>query len=344
VGSFFRRHKYRDISLPPQWSPTRQGPVASIEFAQTLGRWMTISNIREARRFLETHRELLDPASEILIGFSIRQNANNAIVEYEHLDILREVKARGKTIREVREAYVDIYNGLRALDVPPWLEDRQKQFLLVKGNPLQEAMALVQPLRETIVRAQHDPSVAPEVLAVLQAWLGDELLALLGPNLSETIALWKAALNVYTFQRYPRRYADLHLRLGSVYLNITSNEQDPKVEEVNQAISSFQGALQVYTRSEFPEEWARSQAGLGASYITRGEQKRAKKYLEQALEVFTSKEYPDQWGFIQEALKQLTEGYSSSDALSFLYELRKKDIIGDKQLNDWQKEHRKKEF
>lgn len=337
MAPFFQRRKYRDLSLPPQWSSS-QGPIASVATARSLFQWMGIANIRDARRFLETHQELLDPTSEMIIGFSIRQAEGSTKVDYERLDILREIKARGNNIAAIREAYVDIYNGLRALDVPSWIETFQNQSLAVEDTPEQKVLVLIPLLRDAIAHAKRDSGVAPEVLATLKHWLGSELSELPEANFSEVIMLWEEAVKIYTLQRYPRQYAALQKDLGNTYSASSADlHQQEQQKRLSQAVGCLENALQVYTHGEFPEEWLQTQIMLGFTYMNMGEKKRAQQCLEAALAKINPAQHSQLWGYLQDALRELNEEYSS---LSFINEAEKAGLITTENAKELRKKHR----
>src|SRR5262249_30565446 len=100
--------------------------------------WLNILSPREARRFLESHPELLDSTVTSILERTIadfrahlpttRQEVGSTSeqikqINYllERLNLLREVKRRGGTLEAIRAAYVNAHGGL-ALDVPDWLE------------------------------------------------------------------------------------------------------------------------------------------------------------------------------------------------------------------------------
>ncbi len=325
----FGRRSYRDRSLPPDWPPSR-GTLASTAYAQTWGHWTTLANIAESRRFLETHMELLQPASEILLGLMIRKQQSegqSTAVAWYRLDVLREIKAHGNTRAAIQEAYIDIHNGLDAVDLPSWLASTVSQVRGVTGAPEQRAQARVPLLRNAIQRAEQDRAVLPESVASLRQWLGDSLSESLVPDLVSAIQCWERALQTFTLQRYPRHYAALEHSLGAAYsqLAIAGNADRTRL---GNASKCFEQALRVYDREGFPEEWADVQLQFGVVHATLGDKRQAKQCLQAAETYFTIDQDPEKWQIIQSALQSLDAPSPDLDA-DLLKPLLRMGVISD---------------
>ncbi len=124
-------------------------------------------------------------------------------------------------------------------------------------QPNQAAEERAAVLRDTIVRGQSDPDISPEILAELQSNLGDALcdapLVERTEALQEAIACYKAALQIYTLDRYPYRHASIQNNLGNAYADLIAGERSVHQER---AIECYEAALYVYTRDIFPVDWA----------------------------------------------------------------------------------------
>ncbi len=86
--------------------------------------------------------------------------------------------------------------------------------------------------------------------------------------------LWRyhvAALQVYTFERYPFQYAKTYSQLGIIYQHygVASGQQ----EFIEQAIHCYKSALWVYNRDTFPEQWTMLQTYMGCAYAYRSQGK-----------------------------------------------------------------------
>lgn len=302
----FGHRTYRDRSLPPDWPPSR-GTLASTAFAKMWSEWMELASITECRRFLETHMDLLQPASEILVGMLIRQEqglGRSTNAAWYRLDVLRTIKACGNTQAAIQEAYIDIHNGLDAVDLPGWLASTVSQVRAVTGTPERRAEARIPLLRNAIVRAEQDRAVIPESVASLHQWLGDALAESPIPDLLSAIQEWERALQTFTLQRYPRHYAELEHSLGAAYVQLVAVDRTER-NKLGSATKCFEQALRVYDREGFPEEWADVQLQFGVAHAVLGDKRQARQYLQAAETYFTIDREPEKWQMIQSVLQKL---------------------------------------
>src|SRR5947209_19996298 len=264
------------LDLTPSAPSLTQSPTETLDdnvLTQLIFSWLQIATYREERRFLEAHPELLDVRSDhILTTYTAQFAENTEVVEAlrNHLDVLRAVRARGGSVGAVREVYTDSYGGF-VLDVPAWLETVEQQFAsLEEGAAGQKAVESERLLCMAIANARRDSSIAAETLAELQLQLASMLKESLSANRSQTygatIDAYRAALQTYTFARYPHRFAWIQYNLGNIYCEHIARDRRDNPE---QAIACYQAALQVYTRDAFPEEWATIQYNLGNAYDKR---------------------------------------------------------------------------
>src|ERR1019366_4989873 len=233
--------------------------------------------------------------------------------------LLQDVRRRGNKTEAIREAYVNTYGGL-ALDLPPWLAELEEQrtLLLRLRRPDRTTKSHVRLLRGAIDRAQHDRSVPPEVVAELQNELAYTLLQSPHPSsqteyidmLEQAMAYHEAALQVYTYERYPFQYAKTHSQLGMIcqHYGIAAG----KPEFIEQAISCYKTALWVYDRERFPEQWTMLQTYMGCAYTYRNEGKTGENIdyaiycHEMALRVIPRSLFPTIWAT---ALTHLGDAY-----------------------------------
>ena len=108
-------------------------------------------------------------------------------------------------------------------------------------------------------------------------------------NLEIAIALYQAALEVYTRTAFPEDWAMTQNNLGLAYRNRIQGERSQNLE---QAIALYQAALEVRTRTAFPENWARTQNNLGEAYEAQSDNPKAITAYQQALEIRTPSSFP----------------------------------------------------
>lgn len=82
-------------------------------------------------------------------------------------------------------------------------------------------------------------------------------------NLDIAIIGYELALDIFTHEDFPKKWAATQNNLGNAYSNkITGN----RAENINEAIACYQLVLEVYTRKNFPQYWATTQNNLGFAY------------------------------------------------------------------------------
>jgi tetratricopeptide (TPR) repeat protein len=249
---------------------------------QQLVEWLNVSmrDRRKGRHFLETNALLMERETDRELERLIVAQVEDKLEikqQMQHLQaLLHDVRRRGNKTEAIREAYVNTYGGL-ALDLPGWLSELegQRMLLLRLRRPDRTTKSHVRLLRGAIDRAQHDPSVPPEVIAELQNELAYTLLQSPHPSsqteyidmLEQAMAYHEAALQVYTYKRYPFQYAKTHSQLGMIcqHYGIAAG----KPEFIEQAISCYKTALWVYDRERFPEQWTMLQTYMGCAYTYR---------------------------------------------------------------------------
>lgn len=92
--------------------------------------WLNLPSLRDQRRFLEAHPELLSPEADALLEAMIFMKGQSLTVQvrdsYNHLSLLQEIRVCGGTIMAIHEGYVNKYGEL-VLDIPAWLEEVELQ-------------------------------------------------------------------------------------------------------------------------------------------------------------------------------------------------------------------------
>ena len=234
--------------------------------------------------------------------------------------LLDDIRREGGDTPAIAHAYVNVKGGL-ALDLPSWLDavlDQLREIPVERANDVARRVALLQ---SAIEQARTRGDVAAEAQAALMETLALTLVSLAEmsadprPMQEAAIAAVEAALPIFTLDRYPKEYADLHNVLGNAYRERASGSRR---ENLERAIASYEQALQVYTSDRYPQERATLQNNLGVAYRNRinGEKRenieRAIAWYEQALTIRTLERYPQDFGMTQNnlgaAFSDRTEG------------------------------------
>jgi tetratricopeptide (TPR) repeat protein len=85
-------------------------------------------------------------------------------------------------------------------------------------------------------------------------------------NIEQAITYYKAALEFYTREAYPKDWAMVQVNLGYIYHRRIKGR---RIENIEQSITYFTAALEVRTREKYPQKWAELQCYLGTAYTER---------------------------------------------------------------------------
>jgi tetratricopeptide (TPR) repeat protein len=187
-------------------------------------------------------------------------------------------------------------------------ETKIHQFLKSNRAKLDESLLDALPLIFTALAADPLLNKREDIALFLvifgnlikQSCLGDPAL-----KLELSIAAYHLALNVYTREDFPEKWAMTQINLGIAYRARLRGEPAENLEE---AIAAYELALQVYTPEEFPKDWAMTQNNLGNVYCERlrGEPaenlEKAIAAFELALKVRTRESFPEDWAMTQNNL------------------------------------------
>ncbi|TMC21878.1 MAG: hypothetical protein E6J34_08200 [Chloroflexi bacterium] len=260
---------------------TETNDLLRFDLFQQLVLWLgqSMHGSRKGRQYLESNLSLMEIASDRELERLIDAHAEDkpAMKQQmeQHLVLLQDARQRGGTPIAVQDAYVNTYGGF-ALDLPPWLNIVEEQFLLLAKlrRPERTRKAQLTLLRDALAHARYDRRVADATIAELHNKLGSTLLE--GPHylsrvmhmqaFAEAITSHTTALTLFTLERYPLHYAKTQILLRPPYRLYVIFGQRHSIE---QAITCYNMASHVYTLDTFPEEWARLQTALGAAYAQR---------------------------------------------------------------------------
>jgi len=181
---------------------------------------------------------------------------------------------------------------------------------------------------------------APQDWAMTQNNLGN-MLRILGERargeqaaqyLEQSVAAYRAALEVYTCEQLPQAWATTQNNLGNVLCVLGERASGEQAQYLEQSVAAYRAALEVRTREQLPQDWAMTQNNLGNVLCVLGERasgEQAAQYLEQAvaayraaLEVRTREQLPQDWATTQNnlgmALSDLGERASGEQGAQYL--------------------------
>ncbi|MCC3486515.1 CHAT domain-containing tetratricopeptide repeat protein [Microcoleus sp. PH2017_14_LAR_D_A] len=124
-------------------------------------------------------------------------------------------------------------------------------------------------------------------------------------NLEGAIASYTRALEVYTREAFPEKWAMTLNNLANAYCD---RIRSSRADNLEQAIEFYYVALTVYTLENFPEKWAMTQSNLAISYSyrIRGSRadnlERAIEFYYAALTVYTLEDFRKDWAATQNNL------------------------------------------
>jgi tetratricopeptide (TPR) repeat protein len=135
-------------------------------------------------------------------------------------------------------------------------------------------------------------------------------------RLEDAVAADRAALDEYTRDRAPLRWALTQINLGGALL--TLGEREGNTARLEDAVAAYRAALEKCTRDQAPLQWALAQNNLGKALWVLGSQENGTERLKQSvaayrasLEVRTRERVPLDWAMTENnlgiALKALGE-------------------------------------
>lgn len=171
----------------------------------------------------------------------------------------------------------------------------------------------------------HNKDAFPNTWATIQSNLGDTYLRYgnkdAGYYREQARTCYREALSIYTMHGFPREWADIHVRLATIYQNSAEEHQAKRDLYLRCAIVCSEAALLFYSPDSFPVEYATTQASLGHLHSIRPEGNRlsnleqASKCYRKALRIFTRQNFPEECNLM---LSNLSEAESQREALSQL--------------------------
>jgi CHAT domain-containing protein len=125
-------------------------------------------------------------------------------------------------------------------------------------------------------------------------------------NRQQAISFCKYALNIYTRETDPEKWAKLRHLLGTIYAErVMWGDEGANTQE---ALRNYQAAQEVFTRESFPENWAELQKFLGRLYMLPTSGNRSENIecaiscFSGALDVFIRDTFPSDWAVMQTGL------------------------------------------
>jgi tetratricopeptide (TPR) repeat protein len=118
-------------------------------------------------------------------------------------------------------------------------------------------------------------------------------------NIEKAISYYQSALNIYTIDSFPEKWAMTQNNLGNAYRNRIKGD---KADNLETAIAYYLSALTVYTPDAFPENFAVTQKNLGLAYYFRIKGSKAENletaiaYFQNGLTIITKEDtFLQQW-------------------------------------------------
>lgn len=268
----------RGQSLIPTWQTETLQPLQPMPASKTekLLAWLSAAAYHEERSLLEVHPEILAVEPGQLEHLQKRyptladQGTETLSQSIRMLGYIKE-----KTVEVVRESYVDMYGGL-VLDLPPWLEETQKQIARMNQDfPLEQtARKRMAILENAIKAAKGRAALAPEIIAELQMLSAIACLetppAMQGAAIETAIQACKEASNVYRLERYPYQHTRALVFLGLSYQKRLEGDRRANLE---QALSYYETALSVSKNASITTRWIATDLTRNsmAAHLLKGE-------------------------------------------------------------------------
>jgi tetratricopeptide (TPR) repeat protein len=180
-------------------------------------------------------------------------------------------------------------------------------FLTEHQNQLNETLLEAMPIAASILfkRNINQQEFIAGQFVNLGNFIAQFPLGIRSVNLELAIAAYELALQVYTRETFPEKWAMTQNNLANAY---SKSIWGDRADNLERAIAAYELALQVYTREAFPEKWALTQNNLASAYSNPIWSERADNLervisaCELALQIRTLEAFPEQWATTQNNL------------------------------------------
>jgi CHAT domain-containing protein/tetratricopeptide (TPR) repeat protein len=287
------------------------GPVVEGVGSAALQTWLMIADVREQRRWLAAHGELLDPDCVAALETAARE----ARAGLHRLQLASD-RAVLATARDagVDHAYFDVY-GPFALDSPTLLITLARSLgpLLDNTRRLTTGRERAALLSDALEQSHDDTAelAAPVAAALLVEWavaVAEDPTLPRAEAYETAIAAVERATAELPAVRYPHRYAATQLVRGNLLMDRISGGYAASYEL---AIASYRAAADVFDATHHPIENADAQTGLGVAYQyrrtdeRRANQERAFGHYQAAIDILTAAEFPHEHAHLRNSLAAL---------------------------------------
>jgi tetratricopeptide (TPR) repeat protein len=251
------------ISLREEIARLRQGPPELAAYAKAAQAFIEKGELDAARSALASGRAVARGLRERSSRYEVDFLAQEARVD--HLQLAYRLAA---------QKYAEAARLVEAFD------QRQRWKLLLAqagefyalGSEFGDTGALTDAI--TIYRNALMLARQPRDQAMTQNYLGMAFGALGGPetgiaSLSQAVACYRKALEVYGRKSTPMKWADTQLKLGVTQRAI--GERKTEIGPLEDAVVAFHKALTVYTQKRTPLKWAAANSELGTALRGLGE-------------------------------------------------------------------------
>jgi tetratricopeptide (TPR) repeat protein len=160
----------------------------------------------------------------------------------------------------------------------------------------------------------RNKDLSPRTWATIQVNLGDTYLRYgnkdHGSYRELARACYRDALSIYTIDSNPKEWADIHVRLATIYQSRAEEHQRERDLLLRCAIVCSEAALLVYSPDSFPVEYAETLVSQGHLHTirTEGNQifnlEQACKCYRKALRIFTRQDFPEKCDLVLSNLSE----------------------------------------
>jgi len=129
-------------------------------------------------------------------------------------------------------------------------------------------------------------------------------------SLKKSLNYFDEALKIWTLEKQPLQYANLHMSMGQIYKYLY--QLDHSKNSLEKAIENYDESIKIYTFKKYPFKYAQIKYNLGNIYGYLSESGdypsmiKAKSSFEDCLKFFTKDEYPYYHKKVQSLMNSLT--------------------------------------
>jgi CHAT domain-containing protein len=244
-------------------------------------------------------------------------SANTDLIEYirelcpELIKALEIILAADQSVQTIRTAFIDVFGGIHALDIPSWLEQEVQSIIAMRHQDQLSAKEEVDRWQKLIARSKEDKAVPEEAIAEL--WLFQAYMLLHNDTESDShsfiITALRAALEILTPDRYPLRHAEFQDILAELSASYEQNNKLSASSIIDNEASrrpQLETTLSTDNATEKGAQLGEKLIILGLAYLAKTDEQldeddceRAIQSFKLALTLYSQEESPEQWATCQ---------------------------------------------